>query len=57
MAEKQKIIHFQNIGTFMIITHFNMCQYCFPWGKTGKFTGLVKRDYLYRLLLIGSAWI
>ena len=57
MAEKQKIIHFQNIGTFMIITHFNMYQYCFPWWETGKFTGLVKRDYLYRLLLIGSAWI
>ena len=41
----------------MISIHFIICQYCFPWGKTGNIIGLVKRDYLYRLLLIGSAWI
>ena len=47
----------QKNGTFLISTHIKCYQYCFPYWKAGKLIGLVKRNYLYRLLLIGSAWI
>ena len=41
----------------MISKHIIWYQYCFPCWKAGKLKGLIRRDYLYRLLLIGSAWI
>ncbi|SVB98625.1 uncharacterized protein METZ01_LOCUS251479 [marine metagenome] len=41
----------------MVFEHIILYQYCFPCWETGKFEVLVRRNYLYRLLLIGSAWI